>query len=664
MTYDLAIKLLDQAEELIGVDTSQESLLDTLEKAEKLLPEDAPLLCRSARVLFRFGIFNGKGRFFLLALDKLKRAEEKDPLFLDSTPIWWQLWGNILIQLGKLLDDTSFFEMAIQKYQKASKVAKELDPEVYWDLGDAWTLMGHKSGEPGDLSKALSQFREAQNLGIDSPFFLLDYANALTLYGQLTGNPHTVEEAISCFHHVILKTYRSQEEPAVSYLVGWRKFALAHKMRYQLAHHKEHFEECDAAFREAILASPKNGDLWLDWGELYLHAGWLKRDIKLIEVALEKLTSTKIKECDPIRASLLLGLSLVSFGLFLENLKLMKDGQERIRIAFDAAPQSGDLLFALAFADMAIGLYYSDDAFFAKAAPIFEKGIQANNGSVHNWHALFQTYFAWGVNQDETSLIQKGIKAITRLCELCPFSPIYLNEWGIALLRLRQMEGSKEQAQAYIEEAIDKFRKACELCEEDEILFNWGCALDLLGDLTAEEEDYARAIDLLTKVFEKKPSEVQVRYHLGLAFSHLGELTQNADCLSQAVELLDSATKINPEDENFWSDLGYAGLNLSQLIFDSIYPAEGEKIRLEAEKALLRAVELGSADACYHLACLYSLSGFYDASLHYLLKAAMNGHLPPREDLENDEWLDGVRETEDFQDFLTAYGEKNEDENG
>lgn len=424
------------------------------------------------------------------------------------------------------------------------------------------------------------------------------------------------------------------------------------KVRYQLTHNKEHFEESDTLFREAILATPKNGELWLDWGELYLQAGWLKRDLKLVEIGLEKLTAFKIKECDPLRASYLLGMGLVIFGLFLENLKLIKDGQERIRTALEVAPDHSQLNFASAFGDLGFGLYFSDETVFARAASIFEKRIQEDATSTENWHALFQTYLAWGLKVDDPSLIRKGIWAITRLCELCPFSSIYLNEWGVSLLRLRQLECSKEEAQAYIEEALIKFRKASDLGEDDETFYNWGCALDLLGDLTADEEDYAKAIDLLTKAFEKKPSELHVRYHLGLAFSHLGELTLNADCLMQAVELLEVVAKVDQEDECIWCDLGYTLLNLSELVFDSLHPEEGEKMRYEAEKALTHAAELGSGDACYHLACLYSLSGYYDASIHYLKKAEEADHLPSREDLENDEWLDGVRKTEAFQDFL------------
>src|SRR3984957_16831673 len=536
MTDELALKLMNRAEELIGEKKNQERLLATLEEAERILPEDASLICRSARVLFRYGILNSKGHFFLLALDKLKLAKEKSPLFFDSNSTWWQLWGNTLVQLGKLLNDSSFFEEAIKKYEKASKVSDEINPEIYWDSAEAWLLLGQKSGEVADFQKALSKFYFAREKGISSHFFRLDFGNALVLYGRLMGNPSFVDEAISLYKEVITDTYNPQEELSVAYMAAWRKLAHAIKVRYQLTHCKEHFEEADNILRDAILAT-KNGELWLDWGELYLHAGWIKRDIKLIEVGLEKLTSSKIKDCDPLRVSFLLGIGLVTFGIFLENLKMIKDGQERLQLAFETyhlvknqgiddidshhfiLPHHSQLIFASGFAQLGIGLYFSDETAFARAAGIFEKGLQEDAASTENWHSLFHTYLAWGLDKGDPTLVQKGIKAIARLCELRPFSPIHLNEWGVALLRMKQLRINREMAEAYIDEAIHHFSKALALCEDDETLYNLGCAYDLLGDVTADEEDYAKAIDLLTKVHEKKPSEFHVRYHLGIALS-------------------------------------------------------------------------------------------------------------------------------------------------
>lgn len=660
MTYELAEKFLKSAEELIEIDQAQERLLEDLSQAEKLLPEDVSVLCRSAKILFHYGLFNGKGRFFLLALDKLNMAEEISPLFFDKSPDVLQMWGNILIQLGKLLKETAFFEKALVKYERAANSYETHPAKLCWDLGEVWILLGQQSGEISDFHKGLSQFHLTQKKGLRSPFFRLDYACALMHYAQLIGDPEAIEQALILLRECITESYHREKEPSFVYRTSWCKYALASKLRYQLTLQKEHLEEADFVFQEAILSIPQNNDLWLEWGELYLFAGWLRRDFNFIETALEKLTSSKIKECDPLRTSFLLGIGLVIYGLFFENLKLLNEGRTRIKAALEVAPENVQLQFGASFAEFGLGLYFSDETVYAKVASSFEKGYEQDGTSLENLHALFQTYLAWGLKVKDPELVQKGMQAIARLCSLRPFCSLYLNEWGVALLRLRQLESNHTIAQGYVEEAILKFRQASTLYEDEETLYNWGCALDLLGDLTGDEEDYSKAIDLLTKAFEKRPSELHIRYHLGLAFSHLGELTHSADCFMQAIDLFDSVVKSDQEDECVWCELGYAFLNLSELIFDPNYPVEEEKMKCEAQKALTRAAELGSGDAYYHLACLYSLLGLEAKSLHFLKKAAENNSLPSKEDIEQDGWLMKIRETEAFKNFLkTFYWDKN-----
>jgi hypothetical protein len=280
MTYELAEKFLEQADEFIESKDQPEKVLEALEQAEKCAIEEASVLCRSARVLFRYGVLHSKGRFLLLALDKIKQADEKNPLFFQTHPIWLQLWGNILLQIGKFLSDSSFFEMAEKKYSQAAQLIKKVDLELYWDWGDAWALIGVKSGEASDLEQALSKFYQAQSTseGTSPIFFRLDYGNAFFNYSQLTGNLLPMEESIALFRSVIADSYFPEEPPSIAYVVGWRRLALALKSRFLLSHRKEHLEEADRIFKEAILSHEKNGELWLDWGDLFLQAGWLKRE--------------------------------------------------------------------------------------------------------------------------------------------------------------------------------------------------------------------------------------------------------------------------------------------------------------------------------------------------------------------------------------------------
>lgn len=459
MSYILVEKFLDEAESLVETGGRGESLLEVLESAESLIPEDVSVLCRSARLLFRYGILNSKGRFFLLAQDKLKRAAEINPLFFDTHYVWWQLWGNILVQMGKLSSDGYLFELALEKFERASQACSGICADVYWDSAEAWILLAQKSGELPDFGQGLAQFHVAAEHIIPSPFFRLDYAQALCIYGEYIGNSGLLEAAMVQVRGVIAESYLPEEEPSIIYLIAWRKLATISKKRYQLTHNWEHFEESDKLISEAILTSSKNAELWLDWSEHFLLAGWMHRDLKLIETGLEKLTAVKVKECDPVRVSYLLGMGLITLGLFHENLKFLKEGKERIQAAVDVEPSYLPYKFALGFTELAFALYFSDIEGFARAASIFEANICENAGAVDDWYALFQTYMALGLQEGDPACVHKGLLAIQRVCELRPESSVHLNEQGVALMKVQHIESDPEKVQYNLEEAINIFRK-------------------------------------------------------------------------------------------------------------------------------------------------------------------------------------------------------------
>lgn len=660
---ELAFLFVNRAEEIalsqLVSGQEEETLSESLELAEALAPNQSLLLCKSAFALYHFGVLHQKGRCFLQALDKLIQAESLNRGIFEAKSSWRRLWGNVLTALSRLVGDISFLEQAIDQFSLSEKIElslpepqSEILVELYWDWAESWVRLGKHSGEWVDFEKGLQKFAEAAYLGCSLPHFLIDYGEAWDAYGVLKGDEECLEKALFYFREAIVDAYRPKETVSAAYLKAWVGFAKAAKHRFELTHKPDHFRDADAAIQEALLACPEQSDLWLEWGELYLHSAWLKKEVKEVETALDKLTSFKIKECDPFRVSALLSQGVVILGLFVEDLKLLRDGLERVSKTLEIEPSNLDLLYASGLAYLTHGLYFFDPGVFAKAIHCFEKGINLNSASVQHWYGLFQTYLAWGMACQDTALIRKGIEAIERLSTLRPFSPIYLNEWGTTLLRLRQIEVNEELFQSLIEEAIDKFKKAWVLQEDPEFLYNWGCALDLLGDLTAFEQDYEQAIELLIKASNLQPQSSHVRYHLALALSHLGELVGDADCLLQAVELFESLLEIHSEDSALFCDLGYSLLILSEQLYDPVCPGRAEQMRYEAEKKLMRALELGNMYASYHLACLYSLTGHHETAIKYLYRAERDEALPAIEDLENDEWLSNVRQTEAFSKFL------------
>lgn len=621
------------------------------EMAEKLLSGEEPLgdtaegLCRQASILYRYGVLKLEQTPLFEALNRLMHAEEiKSPL--NSS--WHHLWGNILLHLGRLIHDYSFVEKGLVHYAQAGKV--EESPRLLWDWGQAWILLGIHSSELADIQKGLEKLAVAERAGCRASHFFIDYAIGLMVIARQTGEPGYLEKGIGFLRDVIRES--ELEKPTLER--AWLTYAILVKERYFLTHLQAHFEEADIAFCEAILSAPGEADLWLEWGECYLYGGWLRHDIKLMEMALDKLTSSKVKEGDPLRLAALLGKVLVFIGLYLEDVKLMQEGRGRILTALDAAPEHAALMSARAFAELAFGLYFSDPKRFAVAAAHFEKGVENDSLSIQDWHGLFLAYVTWGMAVDDLTLVRKGVHRISHLCRLRPRASIHWNEWGVALIQLQQLETDREVIQALVEEAILKFQYAASLKEDPEFLYNLGCAFDQLGDLSGEVREYERAVELFSRLHEQMPQEPHIRYRFGLALCHLGECCGDTDSLEHACALFRSLADGDVEDGALWSDLGYALLNLSELIYDPIHPEKGEALRREAEKRLLHAIELGDSEANYHLACLYSLTGYFDASIRFLKRAEALNVLPPQEDLEHDEWLENVRTTDLFKEFIES----------
>ncbi|MFZ0565581.1 MAG: hypothetical protein WAM28_05295 [Chlamydiales bacterium] len=635
--------------------TEFESLLFTsLHLAESLFPSDIEILCKGASILHVYGMLKEEEKFYFLALNKFLKAKESDPASLQNNAEWLHLWGNIWISLGCSRKESSFLQKGLNKYKQAARVMKDLDnreffSKLYWDWGVAWVLMGKGSQEPLDLQQGIKKLKEAADLGCHLPAFHIDYGEALAALGQINGEAARLEQAVLLFQTAIIGSDLREKEPSEEHVRAWVGYACAFKCLFELTHSRDCFQKANSVFQQAIIIAPSSADLWLKWGELYLHSGWLNHNIQDIETALDKLTSLKVKECDPLSLSALLGKGLALLGLCLEDLHPLDEAAKRIETTIELAPDHAGLLAAKGTIFLGHGIYFSDAKYFEKSVAYFEKSLEKDATSVESWYGLFQAYLEWGLNENETSLVRKAIRAIKRAASLRPEAAFYFSEWGIALLRLRHIEPNSSTHHMLILEALDLFKRGWELQEEIDILYSWGCALDLLGDITADPEDYEQAIEILTIAYQKEPNILNIRYRLALALSHYGELTSHIESIYRAIELFKS---LPSQDESVLCDYGYTFLTLSELIYDANHPQKAMSFRREAEKRLMQAAEFGSGEAFYHLACLYSLSGLNETSIHYLEKADAMGCLPPIEDVEHDEWLEKIRHTRAFQEFL------------
>ena len=117
------------------------------------------------------------------------------------------------------------------------------------------------------------------------------------------------------------------------------------------------------------------------------------------------------------------------------------------------------------------------------------------------------------------------------------------------------------------------------------------------------------------------------------------------------------AARQDKEDDAIFLEWGLACIHLAHHTLHA-----DEQHYADAEQKLIRAGQLGNLNAYYNLACLYSILGRYDEAMQLVRKAEKASALPPIEELLEDEWLDNLRQTKDFTEFLasieSSHGEK------
>lgn len=77
------------------------------------------------------------------------------------------------------------------------------------------------------------------------------------------------------------------------------------------------------------------------------------------------------------------------------------------------------------------------------------------------------------------------------------------------------------------------------------------------------------------------------------------------------------------------------------------------QLYLDAEQKITTAGKLGNPAAYYHLACLYSILGRTQEAMDLIKHSLSIKALPTLEELMEDEWLDNLRQTDSFNQFMS-----------
>jgi tetratricopeptide (TPR) repeat protein len=298
----------------------------------------------------------------------------------------------------------------------------------------------------------------------------------------------------------------------------------------------------------------------------------------------------------------------------------------------------------------ALGHYFDECVYYYQAIEKFQEGLSIDRTCYRHWHAIGWTYSRLGDLENNPETLELSLRFFQKAIDLHS-STYYIFDYASSLSKLGEMT----HEQHWLEEAVVQFERLLNLQKNaiylhPDWLFQYACTLDALGDFFEEEFYYLRAIEIFSHVLMIDPDFTAVHHRQALALSHLGELTSEVDHFYRAVHHFRLAMKNDEENDMVILDWATTLINIAGHTHDS---SESDQFYQDAEHKLQQALRLGNLQTYYYLACLYSLLGECEKGMFCLEKARIYDALPATDEILQDEWLDNLRSTADFQEFLT-----------
>lgn len=618
--------------------------LQLFEAASILDSTNAELWHRQGLAFFEYGMEKGKENSLLVANKNFKMATSIDPEMGQS----WHAWGNVLFELGKFYGEHHYFLEAKEKLQKAISIEHDSLSDLYWDYALIWVQIAEHSGEAVDVRMAIEAFLTAEgHMERTFPEFCQDFGNAYLQLGLLINDSRLISLAVEQFK----KTAQILPNPEV-----WSSLAHAYTELYINTMDEGNFSKANEAYEEAINHNPKDGDTWLHWSQLLGESGKLNKDVKKLRQSIDKCVKAQSLVPDDPEVVGQWVESLSYLGAYTSRLDLLIEAEDKVLLAIDTFGDDPNLWYSYGICLGCFGHYYEDVEYYDLAIEKIQHGLTIDKNHAELWHALASCHGEIGKMLDDPDMLEHASRFYARACELKPLCPALTFDHAVCLMKLAEFLND----QKLLEESLHQFEITLNnqkdaLLYHPNWLFEYASALDLMADFKEEESFYIRAVEVLQHVLLIDPDFPRIQFRIGVCFSHLAELTLENSFFQRAINYFRLAAIQDEEDSQLWLEWGLS------LIFSAHQSFDVESTRAiyqEAEQKIIRAGQLGNQQAYYHLACLYSLMERYSESFALIEKAQKLDVLPSLEEILEDDWLEGLRATQEFSHFISIL-EKN-----
>lgn len=309
--------------------------------------------------------------------------------------------------------------------------------------------------------------------------------------------------------------------------------------------------------------------------------------------------------------------------------------------------QKEEFLFLSSIALRELADYFEETKFYLESHRMLSEKMHLFSPLSHSLllrRECYWTFYCLNKQTEEVEEIRKTERAYLSLLQQMPDCFSLHAEVGMVCTLLGEITMEKaplQRAIQHFETIINSgVERSVNRLFHPEWLYQYGIAYDCLGEDAREVRYYVRAIEIFSHLLNQYPDYQKVHYNLALAFFHKGELSEEKTAFLRCFFHFHQYTLSDSEEGAVWNDWGIASLYFSEECAPCpSFPQDNRLYKEMAERCFLRALHCGEPSAHYFLACLYSLSHHYEASLSQLKKAAQFSILPSREEIEEDRWL-------------------------
>lgn len=646
--------------------------LELLEQAAELDPRSHQLFYRQGLALFEYGTQKNCTATLRRGIQKFKQATDLHPLYCEA----WHAWASTLVFLATLSGNPSHLYEARAKIENAAPLApKELASEVYWDAALIYQKLAKVSGELDDLYKSIQFFEKSVAAGDTTLFeFWNDFGHTCAQLSEKVQDIHPTVKAIACYKQAISLTLANFE--------GWLGLARSLQKLYLFSGENEHYVQASDCFAAACGLQQDNGRVWLERISFMIEAGRRKKESGKIRAALEKCQQAITCLSPPVKTLPLEDLktsvdpdkwsqkkfstehlyiqaawaeALALLGSWNSSIELIQEAESKIEWVLDQFEdddpfilnQSGKCLYHFA-------KYYQDLDLYYQAIEEFQSSISIDRSDWTSWVWMGIVHAEVYECAEDIGALEKALYFYSRASKIKTDPNLYY-EIAASMILLGDANHNPElieRALSYLDYLFQAYKPIA--FEHPEWFYQYGIALDIQGDYKDDASLHHKALDAFVNALMLNPNFPKIHHRIGIVYSHLGDSLGEIDYLYRAQHHFKLAARTQLDDELLLIDCGLAWIHLALHATD---PAMEENCFREAEQKLIQAAKLGNQSVYYQLACLYSLQGSYNHSIFYLEKCFDTKNLPPKDELLDDEWLDGVRLSPLFQEFLALLPE-------